>query len=59
MPKVVRFSQSISTPSILSDKAEAERSEQRDQLVSVALFSGIGLLISLIAILSGMPGVWY
>jgi hypothetical protein len=59
MPKVVRFSQSISTPSISSDKAEAKRSEQRDQFVSVALFSGIGLLISLIAILSGMPGVWY
>ncbi len=59
MPKVVRFSQSISTPSISSDKAKAERSEQRDQFVSVALFSGIGLLISLIAILSGMPGVWY
>jgi uncharacterized membrane protein YsdA (DUF1294 family) len=62
MPNVVRFPQSISTPSVSSDKAEAQRSARRSELdlfVSVALFSGIGLLISLIAILFGMPGAWY
>jgi hypothetical protein len=27
--------------------------------VSIALFSAIGLLVSLVAILLGAPGVWY
>jgi|HubBroStandDraft_6_1064221.scaffolds.fasta_scaffold1792123_1 hypothetical protein len=30
-----------------------------NQLVPIALFSGIGLLVSLVAILSGMQGAWY
>jgi hypothetical protein len=30
-----------------------------DALVSIALFSGIGLLVSLIAVLMGVQGVWY
>jgi hypothetical protein len=66
MPKVVRFPQSISTPSVSSDKAQAQRQAQRsarrseyDAFVSVALFSAIGLLISLVAILLGLPGAWY
>ena len=28
-------------------------------LISIALFSGIGLLASLIGILMGVPSVWY
>jgi hypothetical protein len=30
-----------------------------DALASIALFSGIGLLVSLIAVLMGVQGVWY
>jgi hypothetical protein len=30
-----------------------------DAVVSIALFSGIGLLVSLIAVLMGVQGVWY
>jgi len=30
-----------------------------DALVSNALFSGIGLLVSLIAVLMGVQGLWY
>ena len=62
MPKVVRFPQSISPPSVSSEEVQAQRSAKRseyDAFVSVALFSGIGLLISLIAILFGVPGAWY
>ena len=62
MPKLVRFPQSISTPSVSSDKAQAQQTakgSEYDIFVSVALFSGIGLLISLIAILFGVPGAWY
>jgi hypothetical protein len=58
MPKVIRYPQSISTSALTPAEAAAKRSE-RDIFVSVALFSGIGLLISLVAILSGVPGVWY
>jgi hypothetical protein len=52
MSKVVRFPQSI-----LVDKATSKRSD-RDQFVSIALFSGIGLLVSLIVVLFGVAGVW-
>jgi hypothetical protein len=38
--------------------ASSEKSESHP-LVSIALFSGIGLLLSLIAILLGVSGVWY
>jgi hypothetical protein len=53
MPKAARISQSIlvstASPKNLDDHP----------LVSIALFSGIGLLVSLIAMLSGVPGAWY
>jgi hypothetical protein len=58
MPNVVRFPESISGRSVSSDKATRRRS-QRDAFVSVALFSAIGLLISLVAVLLRVPGVWY
>jgi hypothetical protein len=29
------------------------------QFIPIALFSGIGLLVSLVAILSGVQGAWY
>jgi len=57
---VVRFPESISAPSVSSEKAKADsRRADRDMFVSVALFSGIGLLISLVAILLGISGAWY
>src|SRR5215471_16387003 len=57
---VVRFPESISAPSASSEKAKADsRRADRDMFVSVALFSGIGLLISLVAILLGISGAWY
>jgi hypothetical protein len=53
MPKVVRAA-AISVPSVSSSKLGY------NQFVIVALFSGIGLLASLIAILSGMQiTAWY
>jgi hypothetical protein len=60
MPTVVRFPESISTPSVSSEKTNADsKRADRDVFVSVALFSGIGLLISLVTILLGMSGAWY
>jgi hypothetical protein len=36
-------------------------SEQSDraQFISIALFSGIGLLISLVAVIMGVQGAWF
>jgi hypothetical protein len=52
MPKAARILPSVSASS---------RSENSDssQFISIALFSGIGLLISLAAVLMGVNGVWF
>jgi hypothetical protein len=53
MPKAARISQSI-----LVSTASPQQFDDHP-LVPIALFSGIGLLASLIAILMDVPGVWY
>jgi hypothetical protein len=53
MPKAARISQSI-----LVSTASPQQLDDHP-LVPIALFSGIGLLASLIAILMDVPGVWY
>jgi len=52
MPKAARISQSIS-------KSSSSENSDSAQFISIALFSGIGLLISLVAVLMGVQGVWY
>jgi hypothetical protein len=55
MPTAVR---STSIPTTISPgKAVSRRS--RTQLVSIALFSALGLLISIIAVLYGVQGAWF
>ncbi|MGB8401383.1 hypothetical protein [Bradyrhizobium sp.] len=46
----------ISTPVPASSSS---RTSDGVQFVSTALFAGIGLLISLVAILCGVQGAWY
>jgi hypothetical protein len=53
MPKAARISARIPASTASSEKSE------NHPLVSIALFSGIGLLASLIAILMGVQGAWY
>jgi hypothetical protein len=55
MPKAARVS--IEIP-VSTTSSSSERSHSHD-LVPIALFSGIGLLISLIAVLMGIQGAWY
>jgi len=55
MPKAARISAKIAVTPVPS--AASETSDSRD-LVSIALFSGIGLLVSLVAVLCGVNGVW-
>jgi hypothetical protein len=51
MPEAIGISPSISASSI---------SQRTDiyEFISVALFSGVGLLLSLAAVLAGVQGVW-
>lgn len=48
MPKAVR----ISSPVTAFEKADSS------PLVSIALFCGIGLLVSLVVMMMGVQGVW-
>lgn len=52
MPKAVRISAPVPASAASSEKSESST------FVSIALFSAIGLLVSLVAILLGVPGVW-
>ncbi|MCA6122718.1 hypothetical protein J6500_12550 [Bradyrhizobium sp. WSM 1704] len=52
MPTAVRISTSIPVSS-------ASENSDTSQLVAVVLFSGIGLLISLVACIFGVQGVWF
>jgi hypothetical protein len=53
MPKVARISAEVPASSVSSENSDSA------EFVTVALFSGIGLLVSLIAILTGVQGAWY
>jgi hypothetical protein len=53
MPKAARISAPVSASTASSEKSDS------NPLATVALFSGVGLLASLIAILLGVPIAWY
>jgi hypothetical protein len=53
MPKAVRIAVSVRTPDAASGKSG------RSQLITIALFAGIGLLASLVAIIMGLSAVGY
>jgi hypothetical protein len=60
MPKAARISSLISSPRIFTEKsAVPARRTDRSELVAIALFSGIGLFVSLVAVILGMQGVWF
>ena len=53
MPKAARIFVPISASTGSFDRSD------NSPLVTIALFSSIGLLASLIAVLTGVQGVWY
>lgn len=57
MPKATRISAPVA-PSSPESKSEPKQSDGHP-LVSIALFCGIGLLASLVAMLMGVQGAWY
>lgn len=56
MPTAIR---SASLPATVPSSKSTIRKSDLDEIVPVALFCGIGLLVSLIAVLAGVPGVWF
>ena len=58
MSKAAYFNATLPTSIAASDRSAKQESDH-GHFVPVALFSGIGLLASLIAVLSGVQGVWY
>jgi hypothetical protein len=52
MPKAARISPSIPVSS-------TSKHSDTYELISVALFSGIGLLLSLAAVIAGVRGIWF
>jgi hypothetical protein len=57
MPKAVRLASTIPASYIPSKPVTSDF--DFSQFVPIALFSGIGLLVSLVAILCGLQGAWY
>jgi hypothetical protein len=65
MPKATRISAPIAKfkpEARLESKPESKSEPKQSEghpLVSIALFCGIGLLVSLVAMLMGVQGAWY
>ncbi|MBB4371677.1 hypothetical protein GGD63_004475 [Bradyrhizobium sp. cir1] len=59
MPKAARIFSSISAPRIFTERSAipAKRSDT-SEFIGVALFAGIGLFVSLVAVILGMQGIW-
>ncbi|MET3908280.1 hypothetical protein ABID59_002626 [Bradyrhizobium sp. S3.3.6] len=60
MPKAARIYSSISAPRIYTERSAvpAKRSDT-SEFIGVAIFSGIGLFISLLAVILGVQGAWF
>lgn len=60
MPKADRISPSISAPRIYTARsAIPARRSDISELIGVVIFSGIGLLVSLVAVILGVQGAWF
>jgi hypothetical protein len=61
MPKATRIFAPIATskPESKSEPKQSAKQSEGHPLVSIALFCGIGLLVSLVAMLMGVQGAWY
>jgi hypothetical protein len=60
MPKAARIFSPISAPPVYTERSAipAKRSDT-SEFIGVAIFSGIGLFVSLIAVILGVQGAWF
>ena len=59
MPKAARISLQMAAATASSRKSDIASTTDSNPLVAIAIFSGIGLLVSLVAMVAGVPGAWY
>jgi hypothetical protein len=60
MEKVYLIFTSFSAPRTYTERpAVKQTSSDGEQFAAVALFSGIGLLVSLVAVILGVQGAWF
>jgi hypothetical protein len=60
MSKAARIFSSISAPRVYTEQsAIPAKHSASSELVAVALFCGIGLFVSLIAVITGIQGAWF
>jgi hypothetical protein len=58
MPTTARISTSVPLQVPSASKSK-DKDSDASQLVAVSLFSAIGLLISLVAVICGVQGAWF
>jgi hypothetical protein len=59
MTKVVRLASTTTFPASYIPSKPISSDFDFGQFAPIALFSGIGLLVSLVAILNGVQGTWF
>ncbi|MBW7965816.1 hypothetical protein [Bradyrhizobium sp. BR 10261] len=60
MPKAARILGPISDPRIYTERsAVPAKHPDMSEFIGVAIFSGIGLLMSLVAVILGIQGSWF
>ncbi|MDA9469479.1 hypothetical protein [Bradyrhizobium sp. CCBAU 53415] len=59
MLKAARIFSSISSPRVFTERsAVPTRRSDTSEFVAIALFSGIGLFVSLVVVILGIQGAW-
>jgi len=60
MPKAAQVYSPISAPRIYTERSASPVKQRSDlsEFIGVAIFSGVGLLVSLIAVILGVQGAW-
>jgi len=61
MPKAAQIYPPISAPRIYTERTVVPVKQRSDlsEFIGVAIFSGIGLLVSLVAVILGIQGSWF
>jgi hypothetical protein len=60
MSKAARILSPISAPRIYTERsANPAKHSDLSEFIGVAIFSGIGLFVSLVAVILGIQGVWF
>ncbi|SFO28360.1 hypothetical protein SAMN05216330_102532 [Bradyrhizobium sp. Ghvi] len=60
MPKAAPIASPISAPRIYTEhSAVPAKHSEASEFIGVAIFSGIGLLMSLVVVILGVQGFWF